>query len=524
MAFNSFSSFSFGAAIAAAPAPAQGERVLANSRAAGLFHPGIVAAAHANGTFDVCYTVHKVGGCDTETHVPTTHIVKFGQMSASMPHGLGTRVLANSQNGGVYHAGTIARVNTTPFGFTYDVQYQAHTPTTGGSDVESGIPPSYVELNQPTSAVHTSVTPKAPARRVQPQPQPHPFGSGSLFGAPSGSLFGPATPTATAPPQPRAPPAPLAPPAPRCNANHPMKLTTSSRGVYANGWACDACSSAANTFTARYCCEVCTHDYCVGCAGQMMESAAAAAAAKQKHVHFARNPLLSAATGQQQQQPPRVSRGGGGGGPTRTHIAMLVDRSGSMQSMGREVAGGVNSYLDDQREFSRKTGAITSTTIATFDHQYTKVYDQNLATLPRITEDDLKPRGQTALYDAIGKTLADTEAKLSIGRGTHLDKVIIFILTDGHENCSHEHSRHSVQRLIAKYKSAPYNWEFFFAGANQDAVLTGSALGLGRDDCITFGNTPQKMRAAFGASSAQTRSCQQGYSKAFTPTQRGMCG
>merc|ERR1711935_524697 len=121
----------------------KGDKVLANSRNAGVYYQGNVAQAHSNGTFDVCYTAHQVGTADAETHVPATHIVKAGQMSLRTPHGVGTRVLANSQNAGAYHAGAVVSVNSNAFGFTYAVRY--HGQAAGGSNVESGIPPSHVE-------------------------------------------------------------------------------------------------------------------------------------------------------------------------------------------------------------------------------------------------------------------------------------------------------------------------------------------------------------------------------------------
>lgn len=462
-----------------------GEAILANSRDTGAFHQGTVAAVHTGPAYDIQYRTHRVNGADTETGMPPTHVKRLVAHTDAQSLAVGVRVIVNSQNNGVYQQGKITTVGA--FG-TFDVEYNTHT--INGGKTETGIPITHLQL-QDTPSGGSNYAPKPPA-----------YNTFAFPGQRAPTPLAPSAPTAPKTlantPTPHTPftSVPDDPTVLRCPKHHRMHLTTDTSGAYANGWCCDMCASKPSMYAARYCCKKCTTDYCCSCAGAMIESAV------------------------------EESKGGGkgkGGKPVHTHIAMLIDRSGSMQSMGSEVASGVNAYLDEQRKFCREDSATTNVTLATFDNKYSVVYNQAyLPTMPRITDSDVQPRGGTALYDAIGRVLTDTER--AIGHGDHLDKVIVFILTDGHENASQEYQRASIQRMIAKYKRAPYNWEFFFAGANQDAITTGGALGLARDDCITFGNTPQKMRAAFGASSAQAVQCQRGGTKAFTPMQRGFCG
>lgn len=59
-----------------------------------------------------------------------------------------------------------------------------------------------------------------------------------------------------------------------------------------------------------------------------------------------------------------------------------------------------------------------------------------------------------------------------------MPRVAVFILTDGHENASRKWNKTKIAKEIKKLQKAPYNWDFFFAAANQDAMAEGkSALG-----------------------------------------------
>jgi hypothetical protein len=53
------------------------------------------------------------------------------------------------------------------------------------------------------------------------------------------------------------------------------------------------------------------------------------------------------------------------------------------------------------------------------------------------------------------------------------------------ENASHEHTTDSV-RVLIEQQTDNYSWDFVFLGANQDAVLTGAALGFDADSSMTY--------------------------------------
>jgi len=202
---------------------------------------------------------------------------------------------------------------------------------------------------------------------------------------------------------------------------------------------------------------------------------------------------------------------------TKTRIELIVDRSGSMRSMGSEVQGGVNAFLKEQHDTATTEGRVTAT-LTTFDNKVECVWRNcdigTGSSPPIVTAQDVAPRGATALLDAIGQTLHSCEKDTSPA-----DRVIVVILTDGAENASQDYTKADVMASIERLKR-DRDWTFVFLGANQDAINTGSSFGIGRDACMTFGATPAGQRACFASASACVARKRAGNSTYFTPQER----
>lgn len=168
-----------------------------------------------------------------------------------------------------------------------------------------------------------------------------------------------------------------------------------------------------------------------------------------------------------------------------THIAVVLDRSGSMESLKNEIVGGFNAFLADQKTVP---GAATLTLVQ-FDNEIDRLTTfRPIAEVPDLTDKTYQPRGCTRLYDAIGLTV-NTTAEDIAKAAEKPDKVLVVILTDGQENSSQEYTTESIKTLLeAKQKDG---WEFTFIGANQDAILTARGIGLSNAASnITFAATP----------------------------------
>jgi hypothetical protein len=182
-----------------------------------------------------------------------------------------------------------------------------------------------------------------------------------------------------------------------------------------------------------------------------------------------------------------------------TLLSIVVDRSGSMETMGKEPYNAINTFVNDQK------GDNTDITLLRFDNVCERIIDVSPSNDFSITQEDILPRGTTALFQAIGEGIEYTESRIG-----EYDKVIFMIMTDGEENSSQgrfrgEEGRKLVKELISKNEAE--KWEFYFLGANIDSRYVGDSLGFSAGHCIDF--TPN----VAGCASA-VRCCSQAVSRA----------
>ena len=83
-------------------------------------------------------------------------------------------------------------------------------------------------------------------------------------------------------------------------------------------------------------------------------------------------------------------------------IVCIVDRSGSMETIRVEAAGGLNAFIKEQSEVGK-----ANLTIVEFDNSVDTVGDK--IPITEANEYDLKPRGMKALLDVIDVFIGDKE-------------------------------------------------------------------------------------------------------------------
>lgn len=186
---------------------------------------------------------------------------------------------------------------------------------------------------------------------------------------------------------------------------------------------------------------------------------------------------------------------------SKTHICMILDRSGSMETCAESTIEGFNSFLAEQKD---KPGEAT-VSLYQFDHEYQTVFEnRSIEDAPNLTGSTFQPRGLTALYDAIGTTINNVGKQLAALRDEERPgKVIVVIITDGYENRSQEFTADQINDMI-DHQESKYNWEFVFVGANQDAIATAGQLGIHHNNALTYGATQKGTQSAFQAISANT--------------------
>ena len=200
-----------------------------------------------------------------------------------------------------------------------------------------------------------------------------------------------------------------------------------------------------------------------------------------------------------------------------THIAIVLDRSGSMQSTRDDAIGGFNTFLEEQK----KAPGEATLTLVGFDDRYEVWQDfAPLASASALTEETFVPRGTTALLDAIGRTVAATGDKLAaMPEDARPDKVIVVIVTDGGENASTAYSGTKINEMIA-HQTAKYGWLFMFIGSNQDAITTAAAMGIGAAHSLTAASSADGTRMAYASMSRVIRSSRAGKVESFTDEDR----
>ena len=155
-------------------------------------------------------------------------------------------------------------------------------------------------------------------------------------------------------------------------------------------------------------------------------------------------------------------------------IVCIVDRSGSMGSIRTDAEGGFNSFIEEQKKVGE-----ANLTIIEFDNVVETLHDR--VNIQNVEPYVLKPRGMTALLDAIGSVISESE-KYTTDKG----KTIVVVITDGGENSSKEWKRDAVFKMIEERKEA--GWEFMFLAGGQDAISVGQSYGFDSDSTVSFAN------------------------------------
>lgn len=163
-----------------------------------------------------------------------------------------------------------------------------------------------------------------------------------------------------------------------------------------------------------------------------------------------------------------------------THVLMIVDMSGSMHRLAADVRGGFNSYIEGLRAKAgpgqqKHTFRVTA---VTFDERYLPLcIDADVAAVPALTEENYAPAGQTALLDAVGKTVRDFEQRVQLGEH---DRVMCVVQTDGHENASTEWDWAAIQDLVKARTASGGQWAFAYIGAGADTWDQAQRMGYNR--------------------------------------------
>jgi len=208
-----------------------------------------------------------------------------------------------------------------------------------------------------------------------------------------------------------------------------------------------------------------------------------------------------------------------------THIAVVLDSSGSMGTIIDDTIGGFNTFLKAQKEAE---GEATMTLVEFAYPSFLKRQEihhgwdysgpkeasinvnvkfdfQPIKAVPELSYENYRPNGGTPLLDTIGEVMSQTGKRLAgMPESLRPSKVLFVIITDGEENASHVYNFQKINEMISHQKMI-YKWEFVFLGANQDAIREASKMGISMHTSMSYGTSKGEMTATYGVLASKTQ-------------------
>lgn len=198
-----------------------------------------------------------------------------------------------------------------------------------------------------------------------------------------------------------------------------------------------------------------------------------------------------------------------------THLAFIIDASGSMAPLQSDTIGGFNRILHEQRQASGESHV----TLVTFNAFTREVFtDIDAKHVRDLSTDSYVPAGGTALIDAMGETI-DRLGRLfaATPEAERPGKVLITIITDGAENSSREYTLDQIKKTVERQRRE-YSWELVFLGANIDAFAAAQSYGINTQNAYAFASSKQGLSASYSAVSSSLR----GYTEGSSATMDSM--
>lgn len=166
----------------------------------------------------------------------------------------------------------------------------------------------------------------------------------------------------------------------------------------------------------------------------------------------------------------------------KTHIALVLDKSGSMMSCWESAISGFNAQMD-VIEANASKGGETTLTVVTFNG----IVDILQKAVPanrieKLTKESYVPNGSTAMRDGVWDAIAELEKLDDGGKQTAF---LVVTISDGMENAS---KRTSSEKLAEKIQQLELTgrWTFGYVGANQDLSVIQESLNINADCTLSY--------------------------------------
>ena len=186
-----------------------------------------------------------------------------------------------------------------------------------------------------------------------------------------------------------------------------------------------------------------------------------------------------------------------------THISVILDRSGSMESIRDDTIGGFNAFLKEQKAQPGKA-TLTFVQFDTQDPYEVIRRFEPIKDVPELTRQTYVPRASTPLLDALGRGINDLEESLAeLKEENRPSRVMMVVITDGRENSSREFRKDQIQKMT-KERIAKDDWQFVFLSADLAGIGDAMSVGIHADSVLLFEKSAKATSRAWASLSART--------------------
>lgn len=202
----------------------------------------------------------------------------------------------------------------------------------------------------------------------------------------------------------------------------------------------------------------------------------------------------------------------------KVHIAIVLDRSGSMGEARADAVHAINTYLRYVRDDHSMDARLS---VVLFDsHGIDTIRDRvPVRTCPDLVIDEYQPRGSTPLLDAVGYSVGIVDCLSDKD-----ERRIMAIVTDGLENASREYTRERLRGLLER-KQMQDGWLVMYLGAGHDSWSQAGQIGIAARHTAdfslnAFGEAAEILRAVGSRYLARSRGLDCGTGTDLTSDER----
>jgi Mg-chelatase subunit ChlD len=171
-------------------------------------------------------------------------------------------------------------------------------------------------------------------------------------------------------------------------------------------------------------------------------------------------------------------------------MLFIVDRSGSMFNVAKDMAGGLNKLIEEQK----KVGGECRVSLVEFSSEPQVVWMKR--PLAEVEANYvLNAGGGTALFDAIDFSFQEFDKQTAFSK---MDKVVCVIITDGGENCSMEVTNKATISAKIKEKQEKEGWEVIYLGADHDAFGEAANAGINQATVSSYNKSSRSIDNVYG--------------------------